>query len=130
MTYKNIVDIFTISTKSNFPSNECNIIDRHELGVLNGENWYLCLCVDMKLDDELVIRKLKPYTWTGSVEESDPFNVYYGWVDIHGNPYENIENSVNTHMWYPTVIAFTMFEGDGSLFKYIDCLQNGALDAN
>jgi hypothetical protein len=130
MTYIDIIDNFTISTKSNFPSNECNIIDRHELGVLNGENWYLCLCVDMKFDDEIMIRKLKPYTWTGSVDDSDTFNVYYGWVDIYGNPYENIENSINTHMWYPTVIAFSIFEDDDCLLKYIDYLRNGVSDAN
>lgn len=99
---KNIfTDIFKVSSVENFPSDEC-IEEKYD--VLNGEKPYLCLIVDVRFSNRVIIRELYPYKFW---EEKE--NRYtYGWSSKKrdGDFVDNAFLSVHGNCWDEYVVAF------------------------
>ena len=66
----------------NFPYKKCVIPDNKERDIYYGDSFYWCL-IKYKKDEEYIIKLLKPYI---NKYEND---IYYGWVDKHGNTWDN-----------------------------------------
>lgn len=87
---KNIFNLFTPSTKENFPLNECTN-QTNEKGVYESNTWYICLLFNKRFpEDGFLIKRLRPYIWTDGKEK------FYAWIAANkGEFYDNYENPVH-----------------------------------
>lgn len=105
MTFVDIYNQFTKSTKENFPVDSCTKQIENESNVYKAETPYLCLVIDKRFDDYWNLAILYPYI----CKESDSVTTF-GWTDRSGNVYGNIENS--TQLWDEFVVGFREYEED------------------
>lgn len=107
LTFNDIYNQFTKSTKENFPVDVCVKQNKRELDVFDSNVPYLCLVIDKRFDDCWNLAILYPYI----CKESETVTTF-GWVDRNGNIYCNIENS--TQLWDEFVIGFREYKEDES----------------
>lgn len=104
MTFIDIYNQFTKSTKDNFPIDSCIKQDKNCTKVFDSEKEYLCLIIDRRFNNYWEIAILYPYIFK---EEN---KITFGWVDKDGNVKGNIENS--TQLYDDFVVAFREYEDD------------------
>ena len=106
LTFNDIYNQFTKSTKENFPVDVCVKQNKRELDVFDSNVPYLCLVIDKRFDDCWNLAILYPYI----CKESETLTTF-GWVDRNGNMFCNIENS--TQLWDEFVVGFREYKEDG-----------------
>jgi hypothetical protein len=104
MKFKDIYELFTKSTKENFPVEECTIQNKREENVYNSTTPYLCLVIDKDFKHDWYLTVLYPYI----CKESET-TVTFGWLpEDRMNVYCNIENS--TQLWDEFVVGFQKYD--------------------
>ena len=117
MTFNDVYAQFIKSTKENFPVNICIKQNERESNVFDSNVSYLCLVIDKRFDDCWNLAILYPYI----CKESEAVTTF-GWVDMNGNIFCNIENS--TQLWDEFVVGFREYKKDNS----DKCLWNEFMD--
>lgn len=110
MSFADIYNRFTPSTKENFPVNKCIIQNKREPTVFDSESPYLCLMIDQRFEDWWTLIVLYPY-----ICKESPNVTTFSWADKDGNVYGNIENS--TQLYDEFVVAFAEYSPFGSIKK-------------
>jgi len=94
--------------ETKFPLNEC-INKTNEDAIYEGNDFYICMIIDKRFKDEVILKILKPYIWVGN--ESKDFNDYvgYAWISKNNKYYvDNFENPV--HGEDEIVIGFVRYK--------------------
>ena len=104
MTFNDIYNQFTKSTKENFPVDVC-VKNEIRSDVFNSNVPYLCLVTNKRIDNYFKLVTLYPF-----ISKNTEFITTYGWVGQDNFLYGNIENS--THLWNEFVVGFREFEED------------------
>ena len=105
MTFNDIYNQFTKSTKENFPVDVCVKQNERESNVFDSNVPYLCLVIDKRFDNYWTLAVLYPYI----CKESETVTTF-GWVDRNGHIFCNIENS--TQLWDEFVVGFREYKED------------------
>lgn len=106
MTFKEIYENFTPSSKENFPAIDCTVKNNRNKKVFDSCTPYLCLIIDNRFKDYWEIAVLYPYIYKESKELTT-----FGWVDKDGNVKGNIENSVQ--LFDDFVVGFQKYDDSG-----------------
>lgn len=112
MTVNNISFDFLMSTKGNFPKEECTIesADVEEVGIFESHEKYLCALVNIKKSNCLIFMNLSPFVQ--NIKE----DIHYGWYDVNTREwYDNMENPINDPAWSNYyVIGFIKVDNNSS----------------
>ena len=106
MTFNDIYNQFTKSTKENFPVDVCVKQNEREFNVFDSDVPFLCLVIDRRFNNHWNLIILYPYIY----KESETVTTF-GWIDRNGNIFCNIENS--TELWDEFVVGFREYKEDG-----------------
>lgn len=100
--------------ETKFPITEC-VNKTNENAIYEGSDYFICMIIDKRFKDEVILKILKPYIWVGSESENyslrEEFKhfVGYAWINSDGKYYvDNFENPV--HDEDEVVIGFVRYK--------------------
>lgn len=130
MQIKNYLDVLKhMNTK--FPIEECTLQDEDDCAVYESNEKYLCLIVDKRFDNELILKVMKPYIWVGKDSSDKQLKkdykdfIGYGWIDVINSYFvDNFENPIKEYGDY--VIGFVKYEdeNDKSIWELVNNIDN------
>lgn len=104
MNFLEIYNQFEKSTVENFPVKCCNKKNEREPDVYDSDTPFMCLVIDERFDDYWTLAIMHPYIYKEPGSETT-----FGWVDVGGNVFGNIENSTNCYM-HEYVVGFKEYD--------------------
>jgi len=100
--------------ETKFPITEC-INKTNEDAIYEGDDYYLCMIIDIRFKEEVTLKVLKPYIWVGNESKDSKLRkdyrdyIGYAWISRNNKYYvDNFENPV--HDEDEKVIGFVRYK--------------------